>query len=46
LGHWKHGADERHRQAGFFEFFADHSAAATARPSRGDEDNSLDVVLF
>ena len=37
LGHRVHCAHYRHREPGPIQLFTDHSAAATAGPSRGDE---------
>ena len=46
LGHRIHRAYQGYRKSRFLEFFAHHSAAATASPSRGDKEHALDVVLF
>ena len=46
LGHRIHRAYQGDGKSRLLEFFAHHSAAATASPSRGDKEHALDVVLF
>ena len=39
--HRIHRANDRHRESGTIQFFANHSAAATAGSSRGDEQDTI-----
>ena len=46
LRHRIHCSDYRNRQARAIEFFANHSAAATARPSGRDQQDPFHPVFF
>ena len=44
--HRVHRRNRRHRETRSVQFFANHSAAATTGPSRGDKQDAVDAVLF
>jgi hypothetical protein len=46
LRHWEHRADQCHRETCLFQFFAHHSAAATAGPSGSNEKHSFNTILL
>ena len=46
LGDWQGRGNLHHRDARFFEFRRDRSAAARAGPSRRREDDRIDAVLL
>lgn len=46
LGYGQSGSDLNHRDAGFFQFSCDRSAAARARPSRRSEDHRIDSLFL
>src|ERR1051325_8943742 len=46
LGYRKHCAYKRHRKTRLLKFLAHHSAAATAGPSRGDEEHALHSIVL